>query len=201
MSRADVARYISMHSRSNRRTSCFAAAAILSVLAAVSAFPAVPTACAQERREREPNSIYAQRRAKLAAQLDCPVVLWGLTGREESSQTYIFEQEENFYYLTGHNEEGAGLIILPTKPGDASSPAQREVFYLPAKNPQKERWNGVRMSPTDPGIEARTGFATVKPFAEMRAEVESLAKDCPSFYTILPYEKELGGYPHEKEVV
>jgi Xaa-Pro aminopeptidase len=35
----------------------------------------------------------------------------------------------------------------------------------------------------------------------MRAEVESLAKDCPSFYTILPYEKELGGYPHEKEVV
>jgi Xaa-Pro aminopeptidase len=28
-----------------------------------------------------------------------------------------------------------------------------------------------------------------------------LAKTCPSFYTILPYEKELGGYPHEKEVV
>jgi Xaa-Pro aminopeptidase len=35
----------------------------------------------------------------------------------------------------------------------------------------------------------------------MRVEVENLAKTCPSFYTILPYEKELGGYPHEKEVV
>jgi Xaa-Pro aminopeptidase len=35
----------------------------------------------------------------------------------------------------------------------------------------------------------------------MRATVESLAKTDPSFYTILPYEKELGGYPHEKEVV
>src|SRR5258708_9181043 len=28
-----------------------------------------------------------------------------------------------------------------------------------------------------------------------------MAKTYPSFYTILPYEKELGGYPHEKEVV
>src|SRR5260370_17451194 len=79
--------------------------------------------------------------------------------------------------------------------------ARREFFSLPPKAPQKEKWNGVRMSPADPGIEARTGFATVKPFAEMRAEVENLAKTYPSFCTILPYEKELGGYPHEKEVV
>src|SRR6201993_680552 len=175
--------------------------ALLSILLSLTACFTAPPSPAQERREREPNSVYAERRAKLAAQIDCPIVLWGLTGREESSQTYIFEQEENFYYLTGNNEEGAGLVILPVKPGDSASPAQREILYLPAKNPQKERWNGVRMSPADPGIEARTGFATVKPFAEMRAEVEELAKTCASFYTILPYQKELGGYPHEKEVV
>src|SRR5260370_4475616 len=59
----------------------------------------------------------------------------------------------------------------------------------------------MRMSASDPGIEARTGFATVKPFGEMRAAVENLAKTYPCIYTILPYEKELGGYPHEKEVV
>src|ERR1700693_6079349 len=57
------------------------------------------------------------------------------------------------------------------------------------------------MSPTDPDIAARTGFATVKPFVEMRAEVEKLAKNFPAVYTILPYEKELGGYPHEKAVI
>jgi Xaa-Pro aminopeptidase len=74
-------------------------------------------------------------------------------------------------------------------------------LYLPAKNPQKEKWNGARMAPTDPGIEARTGFASVKPFAELRATVETLAKNYGDFFTILPYEKELGGYPHEKEVV
>ena len=193
-----------MQSRPARRTfrNC-AASAILSLFVFLAASVAAPPARAQQRRDREPNSVYAGRRAKLAAQVECPIVLWGLTGREESSQTYIFEQEENFYYLTGHNEEGAGLVILPAaKSSSHDVPSgSREFLYVPAKNPLKEKWNGVRMSPVDPGIEARTGFATVKPFAEMRAEIESLAKAYPSFCTILPYEKELGGYPHEKEVV
>ena len=190
-----------MRSRLRRRYQF--ASAILSILTCLGACCAAPFAQAQERRDREPNSVYADRRAKLAAHVECPVVLWGLSGREESSQAYIFEQEENFYYLTGHNEEGAGLIILPAAKSSSNSASNgpREFFFLPAKNPQKEQWNGVRMSPPDPGIEARTGFSTVRPFAEMRAAVENLAKTYPSFYTILPYEKELGGYPHEKEVV
>lgn len=158
-------------------------------------------ASAQERRDREPNSVYAERRAKLAAQADSPIILWGLTGREESAQTYIFEQEENFYYLTGHNEEGAGLLILPDKKSaNESWDGPREILYLPPKNPDKEHWDGPRMSPTDPGIQARTGFAAVRLFAEMRAAVEKLAKAYPELYTIRPYQKELGGYPHEKEV-
>ncbi|HKD51761.1 MAG TPA: aminopeptidase P N-terminal domain-containing protein [Candidatus Acidoferrum sp.] len=169
-------------------------------------FLGLPSA-AQERREREPNSVYAERRAKLASQVDAPIILWGFTGREEISQDYIFAQEENFYYLTGHNEEGAGLIILPVAQDSHGTPASalwngpREILFLLAKNPGKEKWNGIRMSPSDPGIEARTGFASVKPFPEMRATVENLAKLYPAFYTILPYDKELGGYPHEKAVV
>jgi Xaa-Pro aminopeptidase len=179
---------------------------IAAVLFVLSALHATPTR-AQERRDREPNSVYAERRAKLAAQVDGPVVLWGFTGHEESSQAYVFEQEENFYYLTGHNEEGAGLIILPAAKENAGATAAewpggiREILFLPPKNPAREKWDGVRMSPSDPGIEARTGFVTVTPFNEMRATVERLAKFSPHFYTILPYEKELGGYPHEKAVV
>ena len=176
--------------------------ATLTVCGLLSLVCLAASAQAQERREREPNSVYAERRAKLASQVDGPIVLWGYTGREEVSQTYVFEQEENFYYLTGHNEEGAGLLILPpTKVGGPAS-GPRETLFLPAKNPQKEKWNGVRMSPSDPGIEARTGFAAVKQFdTGFRSTVENLAKTNPAFYTILPYQKELGGYPHEKEVV
>src|SRR5881398_974257 len=162
---------------------------------------------AQQRREREPNSVYAERRAKLASQVDAPIILWGFTGREEISQDYVFAQEENFYYLTGHNEEGAGLILLPpaqgnhAAPADASLNGQRGILFLPPKSPDKEKWNGVRMSSSDPGIEARTGFPSVKSFPEMRATVENLAKLYPTLYTILPYNTELGGYPHEKAVV
>src|SRR6266853_5496750 len=193
-----------MQSRPARRTfRSYVPSAILLILVPLAVCLAAFPARAQERRDREPNSVFADRRAKLAVQIESPIILWGLTGREESSQTYIFEQEENFYYLTGHNEEGAGLIILPAAKSSTTDPASgpREIFYLPAKNPLKEKWNGVRMSPAEPGIEARTGFVAVKPFPDMRAEVENLAKTYPSFCTILPYEKELGGYPHEKEVV
>ena len=158
---------------------------------------------AQERREREPNSVYAERRAKLAAQADAPIVLWGYTGREESSLRSVFAQEEDFYYLTGHNEEGAAMLLLPAakQHTDAGWDGPREILYLPPKDPPKEKWNGVRMSPSDPGIEGRTGFAAVKPFPELRANVEKLSRSYSSFYTILPYDTEGGGYPHEREVV
>jgi Xaa-Pro aminopeptidase len=193
--------------RHARRNSFFARPVTLFAVAAIFFFSAAsaPQLYAQQRRDREPNSVYAERRAKIAAQADGPVVLWGFTGREEVSQAYVFTQEDNFYYLTGHNEEGAGLVILPApKPGAAANDplnGVREILFLPAKDPAKEKWNGVRMSPSDPGIEALTGFAVVKPFSEMRATVEKVAKTYPTLCTILPYEKELGGYPHEKNVV
>ena len=156
---------------------------------------------AEQRRDREPNSVYSYRRNVLASHCEGPVVLWGLTGREEFSQSYVFSQENNFYYLTGHNQEGAGLILLPPKKNPNPAEGPREILFLPTKNPANEKWNGVRMSPTDPGIESATGFATVKPFSEMRAEVENLAKSYPTFCTVLPYRYENGGYPHEKAVV
>jgi|GEM_PF-20063 len=180
----------------------FALASALLVLVAIA-----QPATAQERREREPNSVYAARRAKLASEIDAPFVLWGFTGREESSQTYVFEQEENFYYLTGHNEEGAGLILLPARGSSGSAShtvpqdVPQETLFLPPKNPEKEHWNGLRMSPSDPDIQPRTGFSSVKPFPEMRAELEKLARLYPAFATVLPYHKENGGYPHEEAVV
>src|SRR4051812_23940400 len=64
-------------------------------------------------REREPNNVYAARRSQLAAKVGAPLILFGFTGDENSSPSYVFNQEENFYYLTGLNEEGAALLLLP----------------------------------------------------------------------------------------
>lgn len=187
-----------MSGRPQQMRSLFVVALTISCLLVLAA----PISQAQQRREREPNSIYAERRAKLAATVDGPIVLWGFSGREESLQSYIFSQEENFYYLTGHNEEGAGLLLLPAAKKGKMAEGPREILFLPDKNVAKEKWNGVRMSPTDPGIAATTGFAAVKSFQhDFRATVENLSKEYSNFYTILPFEKENGGYPHEKSVV
>ena len=194
-----------MSGRSVRQSLCqFAWFCSALVMAAAGLALTPPASHAQQRREREPNSAYATRRAKLAAEVDSPIVLWGFSGREEVSEAYVFAQEENFYYLTGHNEEGAALIIWPSAQaasGEPASPSNSDTLFLPAKDPAKEKWNGVRMSPSDPGIEARTGFPSVKSFGELRATVERLAKNYPNVDTILPYESEMGGYPHEKDVV
>ncbi|MBS1839337.1 MAG: aminopeptidase P family protein [Acidobacteria bacterium] len=170
-----------------------------SVFASFAVLFATQLASAQQRREREPNSVYAARRASLAAECEGPIVLKGFSGREEFAQTYVFAQENNFYYLTGHNEEEAGLIILPARKNPAAPNDPSEIFFLPRKDPAREKWNGVRMSSADPGIETITGFTTIKPSEEIRATVENLAKSYPTFCTILPYRYENGGYPHEKE--
>jgi len=44
---------------------------------------------AQERREREPNSVYAERRAKIAAEVDGPIS-FGVTRPRRSALNYIF---------------------------------------------------------------------------------------------------------------
>lgn len=105
--------------------------------------------------EREPVSVFAERRAKLEAALNAPVVLFGYTGHEESNPSYVFMQEENFYYLTGHNEEGAALLLVPESAQQKGWSGPREILYLPARNLSEEKWNGPRLGPDDPGFTKR----------------------------------------------
>src|SRR5260370_26415262 len=97
-------------------------------IVAIALFTVAGPARAQQPREREPNSVYAERRAKLLSQVDGPIILSGYTGREEKSQTYIFAQEDNFYYLTGPTHDGAALLLAPER---ANHGANAKVWDTP----------------------------------------------------------------------
>ncbi len=149
-------------------------------------------------RVREPNSVYAERRARLRAQVDAPVVLFGYTGREDATPSYVFNQEENFYYLTGQNEAGAALVLVPDSPRGKAWSGPREILFLPPHDPTFERWEGLRLVPSDPRVLEKTGFESVKSFTDLRSELEKLAKLFPAFYTLLP-KANAHGYPHARE--
>ncbi len=148
-------------------------------------------------RTREPNQVYADRRARLREQVDGPVVLFGYTGKEEASPSYVFNQEENFYYLTGHNEPGAALVLAPENSGGKSWNGPREILFLPPHDTVRERWEGVRMGPADPGIQEKTGFSSMEAFPKLHGEIEKLAKIFPNLYTLVPRDDE-PGYPHAR---
>jgi Xaa-Pro aminopeptidase len=168
-----------------------------SILRGVAAFLAL-LAClspALGAWERGPLAEFAERRVKLMAAANAPIVLFGYTGHEEANPSYVFIQEENFYYLTGHNEEGAALLLVPESAAQNGWTGPREILYLPPRNPVEERWNGPRMGPDDRGIQEKTGFTRVETFAKLHDTLAALAKNYPEIYTELPDLHE-DGYPH-----
>ncbi len=148
-----------------------------------------------QARFRQPNEEYQSRRAKLRAQIDAPLVIFGYTGHEDASEVAVFYQEPYFYYLTGHDEPGAALVLLPAAPNAKPSEGPQEILYLPERNLQEEQWEGPKMGPHDPGISEKTGFQAVEPFDNLKPDLARLAKTYTNFYTLVaPTDEE--GYPH-----
>jgi len=146
-------------------------------------------------RVREPNQVYGERRARLRAQVDGPIVLFSYTGKEDASPVYVFHQEESFYYLTGHNESGAALVLVPDSSDAKAWKGPHEILFLPPHDDYRERWEEPRMGPNDPGVVEKTGFESVESFSNLGGELGKLAKSFPHFYTLLPGAAEVG-YPH-----
>jgi Xaa-Pro aminopeptidase len=153
-----------------------------------------------QARFRQPNEEYAARRAKLRAAVDGPIVIFGYTGHEDSSEVALFFQEPNFYYLSGHDEPGAALVLIPAAPTGKPSAGGSEILFLPPRDPAKEKWEGPKLAPNTPGIAATTGFEAVEPMKELPEELRKLGKIYSTFYTLLPPEHE-EGYPHLTESV
>ncbi|MBI4462592.1 MAG: aminopeptidase P N-terminal domain-containing protein, partial [Acidobacteria bacterium] len=137
-------------------------------------------------REKEALAEYQSRRESLRARVNGVVVLFGYTGDEEISPAETFRQEENFYYLTGHNQPGAALILIPDSPEARARNFPKEILLLPPRNKPRERWEGPKLGPDDPDARAQTGFETVLPTAQLRPKLEEFLAVFPSLYTLFP---------------
>src|ERR1700730_436885 len=142
--------------------------------------------CLAQARFRQSNAEYQSRRAKLRAVESGPVVVFGYTGHEDASEQSVFFQEESFYYLTGDNEPGAALLLIPDAPDGKPVDGPREVLYLPPRDRAQEKWEGPKMGQGDAGLAEKPGFEVVEPFANLQGDLTKLAKTYPNVYQLLP---------------
>jgi Xaa-Pro aminopeptidase len=80
-------------------------------------------------------SVYQARRAKLMKALGGGIAVLYARGQEDADG---YRQDPDFYYLTGLNDAGAVLVLSPEER------VAKERLYLKSRDPDDERWTGVR---------------------------------------------------------
>ena len=120
-------------------------------------------------------SPYFARRAELRKALpNGVVVLFGRTESDSDDLRSGFYQEPNFYYLTGWNQPGSVLVLNPAG----------EMFFLPAKDSEAEKWTGPKASAQDKNVAAITGFEHVMPLPALESELARLMRQYPRLYAL-----------------
>ncbi len=82
------------------------------------------------------------------------LILWAAPPRVYSTDVnYEYRQDSNFLYLTGLNEEGGVLVLVPGSRG------RREFLFAPQGTPNQELWTGH--VPTAAELTSQTGISNV----------------------------------------
>ncbi|MEO5671507.1 MAG: aminopeptidase P N-terminal domain-containing protein, partial [Ramlibacter sp.] len=90
---------------------------------------------------KNPLSVYAQRRSRVAAQLgkDGIAVIPTAPERQRNRDSdFIYRHDSYFYYLTGFAEPSATLVIT----GDGKT-----TLFCAPKDLEREIWDGFRLGP------------------------------------------------------
>jgi Xaa-Pro aminopeptidase len=121
-----------------------------------------------------PKLEYRTRRMALSAKLHEGAAV--LFAAEEPVLDFMpYRQEEDFYYLTGWNEPGAALMIVPATPSTAATETTaaraarpyREILFLPTRNLRTEQYTGAKMDAATQGVASTTGVDEVLPMTAM----------------------------------
>lgn len=142
-------------------------------------------------RWKEPQEVYHQRREMLRGKVSAGVILVFAPGAAEAGhELEPFHQDDDFYYLTGLDQPGAALLLVPKGAEKPGLPAQagrpNEILFLRSPNPAEEKWTGPRWHASDPNIREKTGFDVVRDWAEFYRELAAALGDSRYVYTVYP---------------
>ena len=116
-----------------------------------------------------PTSLYAQRRARMAAQLGANGIALIPTAPERQrnrDSDFLFRHDSYFYYLTGFTEPNAWLVVT----GDGKS-----TLFCQPKDLEREIWDGYRLGP-DAAVGALAMNAAF-PIGELDAQLPKLLEN------------------------
>jgi Xaa-Pro aminopeptidase len=121
----------------------------------------------------EPLEQYQARRQQLASELNGAIVLYAAAAED----LVQYQQEDNFFYLTGFTEPDSILLL------DATGDELREFLFIPARDLNEERWTGVKLGP---GMEAatQTGFMTVEELDRFEDRLGAVLEDSNTLFTL-----------------
>ncbi len=162
------------------------------------------TALAAGAWEREPLTVFHERRARLIRDTggDGVVVLFGYDEADVAASVTSFRQNEEFYYLTGWNEPGAIMLLAPKAHAPGAAPELgEEILYIPSHNRSEEKWTGPKLAPDDADAPARTGFRTVRNVGQFDSDLHEVLKGFSTIYTELSPEPESGEECFQAEMV
>ncbi|WP_396432911.1 aminopeptidase P N-terminal domain-containing protein [Limnohabitans sp.] len=117
----------------------------------------------------ENSPLYAERRARLAAQLGAGAIAIIPTAPERArnrDSDYLYRHDSYFYYLTGFTEPHASLVI--TAEGEST-------LFCQAKDLEREIWDGIRLGPA--AAPAALGVNRALPIGEMAAQMPKLLEN------------------------
>lgn len=145
--------------------------------------------------EREPLSVFHERRAHLIRETggDGVIVLYGAEEADVAASVTSFRQNEQFYYLTGWNEPEAIMLLAPKAHAVGTEPELgEEILYIPPHNRAEEAWTGPKLAPDDADAPARTGFATVRSVSQFASDLQKALQGVSKIYTELTPQPESG---------
>jgi len=132
-----------------------------------------PAAPASNQRDRVAD-LTARRKAVMEQVGDKGVlIMYSAQPRNYAGDVeWPYRQENNFFYLTGINQPGSTLVLIP-------GTAPREILFMPPSNPAQESWTGHILTP--PETRRISGIA----------EVWDARHVTPFLSTVLPQAKDV----------